>query len=159
IFSTSAIGFQKGSMRTYLKRQLALAAGLLLVLPIAFYIKLHFAPPDPMLNWKRSTLYKLVEWPRYWQIFKALSRDVLRFGESPLELPPILAFYALLLGVDVQQRRRRGTMITICTLGLTLAGYAGVYLTTRYDLAWQLRTSLQRLLLQLWPSTVFLFFL
>jgi hypothetical protein len=32
-------------------------------------------------------------------------------------------------------------------------------LTTPQDLAWQLRTSLDRLLLQLWPSAVFLYLL
>jgi hypothetical protein len=50
-------------------------------------------------------------------------------------------------------------MMAAGALGLTLAGYAFVYLTTPQDLAWHLRTSLHRLLLQLWPSALFVFFL
>jgi small-conductance mechanosensitive channel len=44
-------------------------------------------------------------------------------------------------------------------LALTLAGYFAIYLITPRDLYWHLRFSLSRLFLQLWPSTIFLFFL
>lgn len=39
-------------------------------------------------------------------------------------------------------------------VGAMLAGYCLVYLLTPYDLNWHLRNSLDRLLLQLWPSTL-----
>ncbi len=40
-----------------------------------------------------------------------------------------------------------------------LAGYLVVYLIGPDSLDWILRTTLDRLLLQIWPSAVFLFFL
>jgi hypothetical protein len=159
IVATAAVRVPKDGIRAYLRHQSAFAVGLLVALPIALYVKLHLAPPDPMLDWRRSILHKLIEWPRYWQILKAFGHESLRFGNWPIEVTPILAFYSLLLGIEVEQRRRRSTIISMGTLGLTLAGYFGVYLTTRYDLAWHLQSSLQRVLLQLWPSAVFLFFL
>jgi hypothetical protein len=40
-----------------------------------------------------------------------------------------------------------------------LAGLFAVYVITPKDLAWQLQFSLDRLLLQLWPSALLAFFL
>ena len=37
--------------------------------------------------------------------------------------------------------------------------YAGVYVVTTKDLDWQIDTSLSRVLMQLWPAAVFVFFL
>jgi len=140
-------------------RGLAFAWGLLLVLPLALYVKRHFAPRDLMLVWNGERLHDIIEWRRYWQILKAFGFACLSFGNWPLQVTPLLVFYALLLGIDPEQPRHRSSRIALGAVGLTLAGYAFVYVTTPQDLAWHLRTSLQRVLLQLWPSTVFLFFL
>jgi hypothetical protein len=40
------------------------------------------------------------------------------------------------------------------TLGLLCVGYLMVYVTTPYELEWHLRTSMDRLLLQMWPALV-----
>jgi hypothetical protein len=156
---TAAVLVAKDGIRAYASYQLALTVGLLVVLPIVVYFKLYLAPPDPMLAWERSTLHKIIEWQRYWQILKAFGQEGLRFGNWPLEVTPLLAFYALLLGISLEQSKKRSTIIAVGTLGLTLAGYFCVYLITSDDLTRHLRSSLQRLLLQLWPSAVFLFFL
>jgi len=44
-------------------------------------------------------------------------------------------------------------------IGLVCAGYYGIYLTTPHDLEWHLATSLDRLIVQLWPMVVFTTFL
>ena len=44
-------------------------------------------------------------------------------------------------------------------LGAMLAGYFFVYLTTPHDLAWHVNTSMDRLLIHLWPSTLLAVFL
>jgi len=44
-------------------------------------------------------------------------------------------------------------------LVLMLSGYFVVYLTTPYDLAWHVSSSINRLFLQLWPSAIFAAFL
>jgi hypothetical protein len=140
-------------------RGLAFGCGLLPVLPLALYVKKHFAPRDLMLVWNAERLHDLIEWRRYWQIFEAFGFAILSFGNWPLQVTPLLVFYALLLGIDPEQPRHRSSWIALGAAVLTLAGYVFVYVTTPQDLAWHLRTSLQRVLLQLWPSAVFLFFL
>jgi hypothetical protein len=159
ILATSAVLLRRDGMKAYVGQQLAFAMGLLVVLPIVLYVKLRLAPSDPMLGWQGSRLHRVIEWRRYWQILTAFGYQSLRFGRWPLQVTPILVFYSLLQGIDSEQLRKRSTIISICTVGLTLAGYFCVYLTSPYDLDWHLRTSLHRLLLQLWPSAVFLIFL
>ena len=39
-----------------------------------------------------------------------------------------------------------------------LAGYYGAYVVTPLDLKWQIENSLNRLLVQVWPATVFVVF-
>ncbi|MGE5276678.1 MAG: hypothetical protein ACM3SU_06770 [Acidobacteriota bacterium] len=140
-------------------RGLAFAGGLLLVLPLGLCVKTQFAPRDLMLVWNAERLHDLIEWRRYWQIFEAFGFASLSFGNWPLQVTPLLAFYALLLGLDPEQPGHRSSRIALGAVGLLVAGYAFVYVTTPQDLAWHLRTSLQRVLLQIWPSAVFLFFL
>jgi hypothetical protein len=58
-----------------------------------------------------------------------------------------------------QPRPEPAFRVSLATLCLTLAGYFAIYLITPRDLYWHLRFSLNRLFLQLWPATIFLFFL
>jgi len=48
---------------------------------------------------------------------------------------------------------------TLATLSLLLAGYCVVCVISPFEILWQTDTALNRLLLQLWPSTVLLVFL
>jgi hypothetical protein len=159
ILSIVAVVGRQGTWKGRSGQGLAFAGGLLVVLPLALFVKFRLAPPDIMLGWNAARLHDIIEWPRYWQILKALGFAGLRFGHWPIQILPVLLFYALLLGIDSEQTKSRSTAIAAGTLGLTLVGYGFAYLTTPQDLAWQLRTSLDRLLLQLWPSAVFLYLL
>jgi len=159
ILAAAAVLSRRRVRTAYVRHQLAFTVGLLVVLPVALYAKLRLAPADPMLHWQVSTLQKLVDWQRYGQILKAFGREILEFGNWPVQLTPLLVFYSLLLGIDVEQLKKSSSIIAMGSVGLTLGGYFCVYLITPYDVAWHLHSSLQRLLLQLWPSAVFLFFL
>ncbi|MCJ7433636.1 MAG: hypothetical protein MUO77_09130, partial [Anaerolineales bacterium] len=44
-------------------------------------------------------------------------------------------------------------------MALQLLGYLAIYLITPHDLAWQLGTALDRNVLQIFPSFLFLFFI
>ena len=56
--------------------------------------------------------------------------------------------------------RRRGVLPGLVgILGAMLAGYFFVYLTTPHDLAWHVSTSMDRLLIHLWPSMLLAVFL
>ncbi|MCZ6465515.1 MAG: glycosyltransferase family 39 protein [Proteobacteria bacterium] len=68
---------------------------------------------------------------------------------------------ALALGVGLRRRERGGerrndpARFIPWTLAGMLLGYAGTYLLTPHDLGWHLWSSLERLLVQLWPMTLF----
>jgi 4-amino-4-deoxy-L-arabinose transferase-like glycosyltransferase len=158
IIAMTSVLVPRDGLKACARQQAAFAAGLLVVLPIALYARFVLAPPEPMLAWERSRLHQLIEWRRYLQILRVFGREGLRFGEWPLQVTPLLAFYALLLGVDSKVRAKRSTIIGMGTMGLILAGYFVVFLTSREDLAWHLGV-VNRLFLQLWPSAIFLFFL
>jgi len=53
--------------------------------------------------------------------------------------------------------RTAGLRTALGVLAVMLIGYFFVYVITPQNLEWHLRTSLARLLLQLWPMTLFLF--
>ena len=53
---------------------------------------------------------------------------------------------------------RSGRWFAVAVLGMMLAGYYVAYLTTPYELSWHLSTSVDRLLVQLWPTAVLAIF-
>jgi hypothetical protein len=85
-------------------------------------------------------------------ILISLWRDVGRFGEwSTL---PFAAMMLPLLGRGWMRINAREWIVAL-VLFLMLTGYYVVYLLTDWDLASHLDSSLVRLLLQLWPGTIF----
>jgi hypothetical protein len=67
---------------------------------------------------------------------------------------PVLGAGVLVCGYDRQLLRRAPLTI----LGTVMAGYFAIYLITPLDLGYHLGSSLERLLLQLWPIGLFVFF-
>jgi hypothetical protein len=65
----------------------------------------------------------------------------------------ILAGLVYVLGA--RGELRRGAIAGAALVGVTLAGYAGVYLMTPHDVAWHLDSSLSRILLHLWPAALY----
>jgi hypothetical protein len=61
----------------------------------------------------------------------------------------------------VTSRRPHPTFVSagFIALALMFVGYFFVYVLTPMDLIWHLGTSLERLLLQMWPTFLFLLFL
>ena len=104
--------------------------------------------------------HKLLDTWRYHAILKWYGKDFLRFGDWLL-----IPGTALLAGLYFAAPGKRmqaadpSSRASRVALSLTLAGYFLIYLITPYDLYWHLRFSLNRLLLQLWPAAIFLFFL
>jgi len=66
---------------------------------------------------------------------------------------------SLALRVSVaSDRGQYSSWLAIAILGLMLAAYDFAYLTTPYELKWHLSTSVDRLLIQLWPIAVLAIF-
>jgi hypothetical protein len=72
---------------------------------------------------------------------------------------PILPLIVLAIALRLGRERRREAIFCGVIFAALLAGYFGVYILTRNDLAWQLQTSLGRLFVQVWPPFVLAAFL
>ncbi len=138
-------------------RRLALqAAGALPVAMLVLYFKTRLAPPTDILAEQQggALLARLLDLSRYATVAKAfLAASVWRF------LLPVMAVYLLLLGVERDRARGKGFLVSAATLLAMFMSYFMVYVTTSKPLEWHLGTSLDRVLVQLWPMFLFSFFL
>jgi hypothetical protein len=129
------------------------------VIPSNFYLVSGSTTAGPMQYFLQSgsISQKVLQASRYRLIAKTMAIQILQFGGGAIGLTPFLALYFLL--ARVKRSSFSTVQIGVSLLILMLAGYFAVYLTTPLDLAFQLDTSLSRLLLQLWPGAVFVFFM
>ena len=67
-------------------------------------------------------------------------------------------FYLLLLGVSVKKKDVAATSIAVLLPVFMMVGYLFVYILSPFDLTWHLDSSLNRLLLQVWPLAIFAYF-
>lgn len=104
--------------------------------------------------------HKFLDAGRYHAILKWYGKDLLRFGDWFL-IPGTVLLAAVYFSEPAGRLQAANSNVRACriAIALTLAGYFLIYLITPYDLYWHLRFSLNRLFLQLWPATIFLFFL
>lgn len=147
-------------LKVYGKQLLHFAFGLLPVLLIIFYFKAHVPSANDIVGAQDfpSIVHKLKDAARYQLILTALKNQLISLGgwePSPVYL---LMLYPLCLGIKFAGRDRTGVLTSVIALCLVLLGYCFIYLITPNDLSWHLSTSLDRLLLQLWPSFVFTYF-
>jgi hypothetical protein len=141
--------------KTLSKEMVAFFIGLIPVLLIIIYLKIYIAPANDLLSAQGFTTFsKLIDPARYFLILKEYIITGITFTRYGL---PLLAIYLLLLGINRKLKDNIIVKTAIITLVLMLAGYFFVYVTTPQDLSWHLKTSLNRLFLQLWPSVIFLF--
>jgi Dolichyl-phosphate-mannose-protein mannosyltransferase len=135
---------------------LVAAAPILLVIA---YFKHSIAPPDDVFADPATTLHRLFQPDRYWIVLQWYAKEFLRFGDWLL-IPTTLTMAALYFAAGKYDHLASSAVrASVLALVLTLAGCSVVYLITSYEIHWHLRFSLNRLFLQLWPSTIFLLFL
>lgn len=101
---------------------------------------------------------KLLDVERYWTVFKAFFVEMGKFGGWIVSLQIVLLIYLLLIGPNPNGVKKEVALLPLALISLMALGFYLVYIITPHDLDWHLRTSLNRLLLQLWPSAVFLYF-
>jgi len=124
-----------------------------LILLIGF--KVFWAPANDLFV-KQSLeglLTQMTDLSRYVQITKIFAAHLWHFGHGALVA---LVLYATLVGFSGDREFYRSWKISRNILMMTFAGYFFVYVLTPQDLAWHLDKSLDRLLIQLWPSFIFL---
>jgi len=129
--------------------------GAIAILALLAIFKLGLAPPDYLAqNDRAGLLRKLADPTRYLLIAAGFLYELSHFGGQGLN--PLLPFVATPFLLRFSDRCG-ARMAAIVLLGMCV-GFVGVYLITPVDLAWHIAWSLDRLLLQLWPATVFLCF-
>jgi len=95
---------------------------------------------------------------RWGQVIGSFLRNLWEMGvwwAHPILLLAVLSFA---LGFVRKQEARSRLWLLVPVAGL-LAADVAVYLTTTADLGWHLATSNSRLLVQIWPAVLFVFFL
>ena len=130
------------------------------VLLVIAYFKVRVAPAGDLFSNPASLWHKILDPARYWATVQWYAKEFLRFGHWLLIPGPVLlAGYYFMVGREAGSKYEAGIRTSVLALGLTLAGYFAVYVITPYDIHWHLRSSLNRLFLQVWPSAIFLFLL
>ena len=132
--------------------------GLIPVLLVILYFKVRYAPPNDLFGSHDlgPFLARLRDSHRYALIARAFGNELLRWGNG---LTAVFVIYLVARGVT--SRRPHPTFVSAGFIALVLmfVGYFFVYVLTPMDLIWHLGTSLERLLLQMWPTFLFLLFL
>jgi hypothetical protein len=161
VFSRFVISLPKKGGKNFLKELAYFAIGATPILAILLYFKTQIAPQNYLLASQgyKVTTERLTDLSRYLRIGNAFMKDMAHFGRWAVSITILLVFYLLLAGIRFEKKRKSAIKFCFVSLSLMLLGYAFVYLITPYDLQWHLDTSLNRLLLQLWPGFIFLYFM
>lgn len=133
----------------------ALLAGALLPMAATAGFKLLLSPTNDLIAGQgaEATWARLLDVARWSAALSGVGRQLASFAGWPLTTPPLL-IAACLLARPARERRRLSAGGAL-VIGGVLAGYVVVYVLTPNDLEWHLRTSAARVVLQLWPATVF----
>ena len=153
--------FAHGLGRLWIEQLLFFLLGLIPILLILVYFKFKLAPANELVASRdfQSTLKQLLTLSRYTTILAALKKEMLVFGGWIVNPIYLLIMYPICVGVRLEVKNRLPTATAIVAISLVSSGYFFVYVTTPHDLNWHLESSLNRLLLQLWPTFVFIYFM
>jgi hypothetical protein len=101
---------------------------------------------------------KIADPARWWKIIVGFATALWRLG--PPWAHPVVMLAALIVVLGWVSRKERVTAIwLLAPLGAVAAADFLIFLMTTNDLQWHLDTSVDRLLLQLWPALLFVLFL
>jgi hypothetical protein len=155
------------------KQILWLMAGLVPVLLVVAVFKMHLAPStDLFIDQNIQKIWvRLTDLQRYKAILYAYIHTGLTFTQGIPDIRTgfrlnlgiagivLLAVYLFLSGISVERKEKGNILCVLIFTLITLGSYFAVYLITPHDLDWHLTTSLNRLLLQLWPTIIFITFM
>jgi hypothetical protein len=126
----------------------------------ALYFKLLSPSNDVLSSLTFGALVERLGSPgRYGQVFSTLALESLNVLWWGAGTAPILIISLIWARRRVEGFEKLQIRVVAITLAIMLLGFVTIYLVTPWDLDWHLRTSANRLILQLWPSSLYLFFL
>jgi hypothetical protein len=138
-----------------------LLIGLAPFLITTIYFKIALAPPNDLLAGLdlASVGDKLTSLRRYWIIIRAAKNFTLNYGSLVYPLVSILLVYGLIQGLYLPKEQRPGIAALALRIVVILGSYYAIYLLTPKDLFWHISSSIDRLISQILPSLLFLYFL
>jgi len=163
----AVVVFAAEGWRECRRQTLAFAAGALPVLILVVWFKMHLALPNELVPNQGGTLeifHRLFSRWRLMQTAGAFFKTIVLspgFGKWVVNPIPLLVLYGVQVGTDIQGKRKTSALIG----AVIVCGMAATYLVIFLDLPSNLSLQyyffyvLDRLLMQLWPSTVLVFFL
>jgi hypothetical protein len=143
------------------RRVLGFGAGALPFLLLTVAFKLAFAPPNDLVSTLEAqhTLGRVTSLDRYVITLRGYVSHIAGFGANGVGSGLwVLAVCLLGLGVNRAELSRPWVRGVAAGLVLILAGHFVVFVSMAHELSRLIASSLDRLLLQLWPGVLFLFF-
>jgi hypothetical protein len=147
--------------RRSLKEFASFLLGLAPVLVTLILFKLKFAPPNDIVNLNSLSYFwnNLLNFDRYHIVLIAFAEEIFFFNDGVFLL---LVVYLSISGINKVLFRDRQFLAQAALLVLMLGCYFFTYVIFSHNnlntLAWHLSSSLDRLVIHIWPSWVFLFF-
>lgn len=126
--------------------------GLAVPITVLVYFKIALAPPGDLFVDFASQVGQIADSNRHYEILKQLGLDLMSLVNWTL-----LVIYALILGVDRSGLRFSALFACLIIILLQLIGYYSILLISPHPVLWHL-SALYRLLLQIGPLIVFLYF-
>jgi len=150
----------KRGRRAAMRQTVFVLAGAIPGILLTLWLKFVVAPPaDTLVRQSQGAmLAKITDAGRYVEIAKSFIDAVLHLGMGVGHPLILLAILAVVLRWNPGRTYRPAMAVSAAALGLMFLADIGAYLITPSDLNWQLGTSFDRLILQLWPSTLLVCF-
>lgn len=137
-----------------------LLAGALPGVILTLWFKFFLAPAsDALVKQGASGLPKLADAGRYAAIAGGFFTNVLSLGSGVSHPLILLAILAILLRWQFEERYRLASLIAASVVVAVFLAYCAVLLITPYGLEWQVQSSSDRLILQVWPAALLVFFM
>jgi hypothetical protein len=152
-FSMVAIRTIRADGRVGLKYAACLLAGALPMIIAVMLVKAG-APENDLLQAQapRSVINAFGDAVRLQAVVTAIGQELWLGGATTVGVLPIVALFMAVNGL--RPASNPAPLIGFATIGLVIAGYATAYVVTPHDLAWHLRTSLERVILHVFPAFV-----
>jgi hypothetical protein len=141
---------------------LAFALGFLPLGVVIALFKLLLAPANDLVTAATAadTLHRLGDPRRYATLAQEFTRHIVSFGFNGLTSGTLLmVLYAICRGIRREELERTSLRWAAGGIGLMVAGHLAVFAVAVDDVPRMVNSSLDRLLLQLWPATLFVWFM
>lgn len=150
ILAAAAFPFRGADLRRRLTNGALTVLGAAPAIAVLSVFKITLAGANNILT--RATWGNLAVWARWWLILRRVGQGVIGFGGWPLN-PALLLLLSFALGRSRAAEQQASCRASVLLLAM-LAVYVGIYVIAP-DIEFHLDTSLDRVLLQLWPAWIF----